>query len=65
MHGQLISYFLTTGVKALDDYEFVTDVPDAIDNTVVEGKAVKRIVNGQLVIEKNGVIYNAQGAMVR
>ena len=65
VHGQLISYFLTTGVKALDDYEFVTDVPDAIDNTVVEGKAVKRVVNGQLVIEKNGVIYNAQGAMVR
>ncbi|MBQ3998189.1 MAG: hypothetical protein II644_02490 [Paludibacteraceae bacterium] len=65
VHGQLIAYFSFKGVKALDDYEFVTDVPDAIDNTVVEGKAVKRIVNGQLVIEKNGVIYNAQGAMVR
>ena len=40
-------------------------VPTAIDNNEVEMKAVKRIVNGQLFIEKNGVIYNAQGAVVR
>ena len=40
-------------------------VPTAIDNNEVEMKAVKRIVNGQLFIEKNGVLYNAQGAVVR
>ena len=28
-------------------------------------KAVKRIVNGQLFIEKNGVLFNAQGAVVK
>ncbi len=39
--------------------------PTAIDNTEAEVKAVKRIVNGQLVIEKNGVKYNAQGAVVK
>ena len=40
-------------------------VPTAIDNTVVEGKAVKRIENGMLIIEKNGVRYNALGQAIR
>ena len=39
--------------------------PTAIDNTNAEAKAVKRIVNGQLVIEKNGKFYNALGAEVK
>ena len=39
--------------------------PTAIDNTEAEVKAVKVIRNGQLFIEKNGVIYNAQGAVVK
>lgn len=45
-------------------------VPDnsggtAIDNTAVEAKAVKRIVNGQLVIEREGKLFNALGAEVK
>lgn len=40
-------------------------VATAIDNTVVEGKAVKRIENGMLIIEKNGVRYNALGQAIR
>ena len=43
----------------------VFDVASALDNTSVEGKAVKSIVNGQLVIEKNGVRYNAMGQVIR
>ena len=39
--------------------------PEAIDNTEVEIKANKVIRNGQLFIEKNGVKYNAQGAVVK
>ena len=39
--------------------------PQGIDNTAVETKAVKRIVNGQLLIEKNGKTFNAFGAEVR
>ena len=46
-----------TAVFEIDD--------QAIDNTAVETKAVKRIVNGQLLIEKKGKFYNAQGAEVR
>ena len=41
------------------------DVATAINNTEATVKAVKRIVNGQLFIEKNGVLYNAQGATVK
>ena len=39
--------------------------PEAIDNTEAAVKATKSIRNGQLVIIKNGVEYNAQGAIVR
>jgi len=37
----------------------------ALDNTEATVKATKRIVNGQLFIEKNGVLYNAQGVVVK
>ena len=37
----------------------------ALENIAVEGKAVKAIINGQLVIIKNGVQYNAQGAILK
>ena len=36
-----------------------------IDNNEVSAKAVKRLVNGQLVIEKNGKTFNALGAEVK
>lgn len=36
----------------------------SIDNTVSNLKVVKNIVNGMLVIEKNGVKYNALGALL-
>ena len=39
--------------------------PTGINNAEEAVKAVKRIVNGQLFIEKNGVLYNAQGAVVK
>ena len=38
--------------------------PTAIENSEVEVKAVKVIRNGQLFIEKNGVLFNAQGIVV-
>lgn len=39
--------------------------PTDIDNTAAEQKAIKVIENGQLFIIKNGVRYDAQGAVVR
>jgi len=39
--------------------------PEAIENTDAAAGVSKRIVNGQLVIEKNGVKYNAVGTIVK
>ena len=44
---------------------FVTASATAIDNTAVEAKAVKTVVNGMLVIEKAGVRYNVMGQIVK
>ena len=44
---------------------FPAKTPTAIDNTAVEGKAVKMIENGQIVILKNGVRYNVLGAQIK
>ena len=41
------------------------DTTTALDNIAVEGKAVKAIINGQVIIIKNGVQYNAQGQVVK
>ena len=43
----------------------IISVPTAIDNTDAAAKAVKFFENGQLIILKNGVRYNAQGAIVK
>lgn len=45
--------------------EFVSEYPTAIDNSEVEVKAVKVIRDGKLFIEKNGVLYDAQGTVVK
>lgn len=37
----------------------------ALDNITIEGKVVKTIINGQLIIVKNGVQYNAQGQVIK
>lgn len=37
----------------------------ALENIAVEGKVVKAIINGQLIIIKNGVQYNAQGQVIK
>lgn len=39
--------------------------PEAIDNTEAAVKATKFVRNGQLVIIKNGVEYNAQGTILK
>ena len=50
-------------------YAEAGETPDgpttALENLAVEGKTVKAIVNGQLIIIKNGVQYNAQGQVIK
>ena len=55
--------YLQKDVTITATFEKVED--QAIDNTAVETKATKRIVNGQLVIEKNGKLFDVTGAEVR
>ena len=62
-----IRYYDTTSewAKALIDNVKIDNTPTtAIDNTEIRTKATKRIENGMLIIENNGVHYNAQGARV-
>ena len=41
------------------------EYPESIDNVDANATATKAIRNGQLIIEKNGVKYNAQGAAIK
>jgi len=59
VYGSLEAYFSFFGVKGTSKYSF--SVPTAIDQTVITDKAIKLIENGQIVIIKNGVRYNALG----
>ena len=61
-------YGVVTLYQSNPQVYFITAVevdPTAIDNTNIDAKAVKFFENGQLIIIKNGVRYNAQGAVVR
>ena len=42
-----------------------SSTPTAINNTATNTNVTKRIVNGQLLIEKNGKFYNATGIEVK
>lgn len=53
------SYFTHTLVVTFPD------TTTAVDEINTNAKAIKRIVNGQLVIEKNGVYVNALGQPIR
>ena len=46
-------------------YETIQEIVTAIDNTAVDAQIIKTIENGQLIIIKNGVKFNAQGTVVR
>lgn len=46
-------------------YTGAEEVQTAIDNTNAAVKATKRIVNGQVVIEKNGVFYDILGTEIK
>ena len=43
----------------------INNVPDGLENLEVTVKSVKMIKNGKLVIVKDGVEYNAQGAILK
>ena len=67
LHDEAVGYvtFIMPAEAVQVAAEFATDFPTGINNTEEALKAVKSFENGQLMIEKNGVKYNAQGAIVK
>ena len=63
--GKLTKYNTTPEFAAGCTYVILDDISTAIVNTEAGVKAVKVMENGQIFIIKNGVKYNAQGAVVR
>ena len=65
--GTLEKYFQVAGVKNVktaDEYEIISN-PTAINNTTLNAKTIKIIENGQLVILRDGVKYNAMGVRLQ
>jgi hypothetical protein len=64
-HAVLEAYKAANCWKLFGTIAEIPDTPTALDTTEAAAKAVKRIVNGQLLIERDGKTYNAQGTQVR
>ena len=60
-----VGEFFTMPAEAVTVTATFGDTTTAIDNAEEEVKAMKVVRNGQLFIEKNGVLYNAQGTVVK
>lgn len=60
-----VCFAYKTDVWVDEVFQSFSFAPTAVDNTAVEAKAVKRIVDGQLFIERDSKTFNAQGVEVR
>lgn len=60
-----VGEFFTMPAEAVTVTATFGDIATGMDNTEATVKAVKVVRNGQLFIEKNGVLYNAQGSVVK
>ena len=64
--GVCTVYFKPAGDEAWGGHLYIApNTTTGVDNTEATVKAVKSLENGMLIIEKNGVRFNAQGQMVR
>ena len=63
--GNLTKYNTTPEFAKGCTFVILNDISTAVVNTEAGVKAVKVMENGQIFIIKNGVKYNAQGAVVR
>jgi len=55
----------TGGIFTISSAYLLKENQTAVEHIAVSEKATKRIVNGMLLIEKNGVVYNVLGAVVK
>ena len=64
--GSLESYCTLPGLKSPSDYEILeSSSTTAVDNVIVNQNITKFFENGQLIIVKDGVKFNAQGQVVK
>ena len=65
--GHWMVQFNKEGLGAFNVTDVVLVLHDEtpVQNIAVEAKATKRLVNGQLMIEKNGRMFNALGSEIR
>lgn len=62
----IVINYTAVAAATYTDYSTTCDATGTdVENIAVEGKAVKAIVNGQLIIIKNGAQYNAQGQVIK
>lgn len=55
----------TGGIFTISSVYLLKENQTSVEHIAVSEKATKRIVNGMLLIEKNGVVYNVLGAVVK
>ena len=60
-----VAQYTTTAIWMSFDVQSIENLPTAVENTSADTKAIKRLVNGQLLIEKNGRTFNALGVEVK
>ena len=65
IYGELVKYFSLTGIKNPTSIVLVNTTETAVDNVTVNQNITKFFENGQLIIIKNGVKFNAQGQVVK
>ena len=57
--------YIFTWTFETNTLEIAFPTKEGIDNTAVDAQIIKTIENGQLIIIKNGVKYNAHGTIIR
>ena len=67
IQGNLEAYFQKPGIKNPTSIEKIKSdgTTTGLDNITIDTNITKTIVNGQLIIIKDGVKYNAQGQVVK
>ena len=63
--GSLVAYYAKPGIQSVTDSKIISKVSTAVDNVTVNQNITKFFENGQLIIVKDGVKFNAQGQMVK
>ena len=63
--GSLESYCTLPGLKSPTDYKIISNPSTAVDNVTINQNITKFFENGQLIIVKDGVKFNAQGQVIK